>query len=273
MRHAIRRLLRELLKQAIEAADDSSVPIGRRVHEVRAALKKARALLKLVGSLPGRRGSEERRALADVAGWLGSVRDAAIVLETFDGLARMSLIQMSSMSALRLRLDARRRRLEESSRVERDLRRAGQALRRARERAKGLLRRGDARRALSDGFVRGYRKAREAMEEAYRRDAPEAFHAWRKAVKAHAFHVKVLAGAGVKELEPRGELLDFLGTALGEAHDLALLERTIQTERACFTDARAYRSLLVMVRKRQQRIYREVRPQGRRLFVDPAQCA
>ena len=58
VRHGTERLLRALLKQAIEAAEADERPLGTRVHEMRAALKKARALLNLVRSLLGRRARE-----------------------------------------------------------------------------------------------------------------------------------------------------------------------------------------------------------------------
>lgn len=261
-------MLRGLLRQAIEAAEADERPLGTRVHQMRAALKKARALLKLVRPLLDRRAREERRRLAAIARWVGVVRDAGVVVETLDRLTGTSRNPTSSMPALRRHLVARRRGLEEDPQTAKALCRASLALRLARRRAKGLLRRGHGRRALADGFARGYRKARRAMKKAYRRDTPEAFHAWRKAVKTHAFHVKVLAGAAVGGSQTRSDLLEALGAALGEAHDLGLLEDALLAERTGLGKLRAYERVVGLVRTRQLDIHRDVCPIAWRLFAD-----
>jgi hypothetical protein len=66
---------RALLAQAIAAAEVEGRPIGARVHELRTSLKKAQALLKLVGPPSGRPARRERRRLAAVARRIGPVRD------------------------------------------------------------------------------------------------------------------------------------------------------------------------------------------------------
>jgi hypothetical protein len=118
------------------------------------------------------------------------------VLETFDRLAQGRRGRSTAPSGLRARLVARRRALERSAETAEDLRWAGHALRRTRRRTRDLIGPGGARRALADGFARAYRRARRAMKAAWRHETPQAFHAWRKAVKTHAFHVHLLAGAG-----------------------------------------------------------------------------
>jgi CHAD domain-containing protein len=266
-RHGMERLLRRLLAVAIEAADDGARPLGTRVHEMRTAIKKARALLRLVDPLLGRRGRRERTNLAAVARWVGSVRDAGVVVETFDRLMTTGPTRATSISALRGRLTARRREVEESRTTIRNLRRAGHALRLARRRAKGLLLRGDGRRALADGFARGYRAARLAMKEAARRDTPEAFHAWRKAVKTHAFQVRVLAGAGVGELRDRVAVLDVLGATLGEAHDLGLLAEIVFAESAVLSGKRSrYGRLVVRAEIRRRDLHARALSLGHRPF-------
>jgi len=136
-------------------------------------------------------------------------------------------------------------------------------LRSARHRAKRLLHRGDVRDALAAGFTNGYRRARLAMNRARRLDTPEAFHEWRKTVKAHAFHVEVLARAGVKELGPRVAPLERLGETLGAAHDLTLLEVVLRGER------QGAAALLVKLHARRRALDAGALALGRRLFGQP----
>jgi CHAD domain-containing protein len=267
VRSATERRLRGLLGQAIAAAEDDGRPLGVRLHEMRTALKKARALLRLVHPLLGRRGRHERRNLAAVARSVGLVRDAGVIVETLDRVTGRGR-RPSAVVALRGRLVAQRRKVERSGDTAKDLRRAKRALRVARRRTKGLLRRGNGRNALAAGLSRGYRRARLAMEEANRRDTAEAFHAWRKAVKDHSFHVDVLVRAGVADLRERGDRLDALAAILGAAHDLTLLDGGIRADRRRSGRPRAHGGLLKRVRARQRGLHAAAKALGRRLFAE-----
>ena len=270
VRQAARRLLRVELQGAIDAAEDDRRPRGERIHDVRTALKRARALLRLVSSLLGRRGREERRRLAAIARQFGAVRDAEVAVETIDRLLPLLGGQSSALSALRIRAVAEWRALERRAETAQDLRRASRALALARRRAERLFdrARGQGGRAVADGFVREYGKARQAMKDADRLHTPLAFHVWRKGVKIHAYHVKVLTNAGVKEMASRRDSLDALGSLLGEGHDLTVFEATIRAEQPRLGHSVDCERLLAVIETRQRDIHRRVKQLGRRLFVD-----
>ncbi|HEX2660071.1 MAG TPA: CHAD domain-containing protein, partial [Polyangia bacterium] len=173
-----------------------------------------------------------------------------------------------AVAALRARLVQRRGEGEDRRATEEELHRASRTLRKARRRGERLLRRGAGRRALAEGFADGYRRARAAMTAAGRADTPEAFHAWRKAVKVHAHHARVFADAGV--MAERAAPLAALAEALGSAHDLALLEQAIRAECASPASTRAYAPLLAAVQARRQAVERAALAQGRRLFRRPS---
>jgi CHAD domain-containing protein len=263
----IRRLLRAELKRGIEAVEDERHPLATRVHDMRTALRRARAVLKLARPLLRRRAHEEMSRMARTARSLSVVRDAEAVVETVDRVSRQVGGSARSLAGLRRRLNTRRRTLEQRPKTLKALQRAGRALRRIRRRVKGLWQAPSAQ-ALGMGFAHEYRKARQASKAAYRRDGLERFHLWRKIVKTHAFHVKLLAAAGVTGMEGRLAAIESLGTALGEDHDLAVLETTIRAERACFADPRDYERLSTLIVTRQRAIRAEVRPLARRLFAE-----
>lgn len=266
VRHAIERSLRALLRQAGAAADDDTRSVAKRVHDLRTELKKANALLRLVEPLLGGRGRQERRKLAAMARRVGSVRDAAAVVETFDRLTRGRRGRSSASAKLRGRLAAWRRKREGSRRTARDLRRAVKALRRVRHRVKGLLDRGDGRRAMAMGFTNGYRRACVSMKTAGRLHTPVAFHAWRRTVKTHSFHVQILVGVGVAGLGVRARPLKTLGETLGAAQDLTLLEASLLAECWLAGTPGAHDALLALVKERRHELEAEALAMGRRLF-------
>jgi|GEM_PF-2029283 len=270
-RHALERCLRAVLWQGIKAAEDEGRPVSERVHHVRTAIKKAKALLRLADPLLGKAGRRERKKLTAVARGIGAVRDARVVVETFDLMMRGRRRSRSS-AALRSRLAARRRKGEQR-RAAKELRRAARALRAARRRAKGVLHRGDGRRALAAGLTNGYRRAQTTLRAARRRRTPEALHEWRKTVKAHAFHVDLFVRAGAANLRRRAGLLETLAEILGAAHDLTLLEESVRAEVQQATPPRARDALLARVHTRRRDLDDQALALGRRLFRQPSRQA
>ena len=258
-RRQAEHLFLSLLDQAIDTARDDGRPPGPRVHAIRTSLKRGRALLELLHPLLGRRAREVRRSLMVVARSFSSVRDAVVLHETFDRLRPRPRVT----SAVRARLEARQRDLEDEERTAKRLRAAARTLRATRRRAKGLLRRGSVKRAIAAGFIRSYRRARRAMKGAYRNRTSAAFHAWRQAVKIHAFHVAVLDSAAAD----RAHALDALGALLGDAHDLALLEQSLRGDVPRPAETRTHQRLLASARAGQRKIYGAARPLGERLFA------
>jgi len=73
----------------------------------------------------------------------------------------------------------------------------------------------------------------------------------------------VLARAGVKELRPRAAPLDALAETLGAAHDLTLLERSLDAEEP------PPRALLAKLQARRRALDAEALALGWRLFGQP----
>jgi hypothetical protein len=111
--------------------------------------------------------------------------------------------------------------------------------------------------AVSETYAWG----RKAMAAAYRAGDGAAFADWRRAVKYHAYHVRLLAELWPDELGGRLEVLDRLAELLGEDHDLAVHARHAPVEGAA-------RERLALVQQRQQALRALARPLGRRLFAE-----
>jgi CHAD domain-containing protein len=246
-------------------------PLRDRVHDVRTSIKKVRALTRLVRPAVGRPARRENRRLRKIARAVSGVRDAEVLLTTFDNLAaELGASRSASLRQARGRLAAR---LRESARPfrgdDRAYRRLASRLRTARRKVKRwTVPAPDGWRAVIPGFVDGYRQARRAMNAAARSGAGEDFHAWRRAAKAHRHHVFALEAICPRRLKPRLEDLDRLGDLLGDEHDLDVLEQTIRGEWTCFPDERDCDRVLRLLDRRRRGLRREARAIGARLFAE-----
>lgn len=219
----IRRILRQQLGRAVEAARDRDGVQEQRVHEVRTRLKRSRAALALIGARQGKGAPVNKkmdRRLRDLGRRLARPRDIVVQAQTFRILGtRLSrelpagLLERVSAVGEQLR-----GKLDEKS-VEKELRRTARALRRLRRRLRKFpVKRG--RRAIGKGITRTYRRARRALANVHADPTPERFHEWRKRVKLLSNELKII-GPAVPELATRYALkVETLGELLGQVHDL-----------------------------------------------------
>jgi CHAD domain-containing protein len=224
----------ELLEQS-----DGSLPNERAVHDTRKALKRLRALLRLLeGELGAGVVARENAALRKIAARLSGARDADVMLSTLDAmiarhpgkLRRRKGVRRLRRVLLREREQARNRTLGRST-VEQaliELRafRARVALWRLPEVSEAEL--------IAGGLARLYGQGRKRSRRAARRKGrdTEAMHDWRKRVKSLRYAAEMLErhvpaeltpSAHAKQLKRVARRAEHLGEALGEDHDLAEL--------------------------------------------------
>jgi CHAD domain-containing protein len=90
-----------------------------------------------------------------------------------------------------------------------------------------------------------YKRARKAMQAAWAEPTDAAMHEWRKRVKYHWYHVRLLEEMNPEMMRPRAQAAHDLGDLLGDHHDLAVLEaRLAELEIGPGTDLDAFRALL-----------------------------
>jgi CHAD domain-containing protein len=266
---AIARMARKELAGARDAVADARQPVAARVHNVRTAIKKLRALERMVEPAVGRPARRAGRRLKKVARRVSGARDAEVVLKTFDQVAggpgnRASEPIARARAALTARLRAEARPLRHGPGVKRLRKR----IVRERRKVKRWTPHEDRWRAIGAGLDDGYRRAREAMTTAYRSDTGADFHAWRRAVKNHRHQVHALETIAPRRMRPRLDKLDRLGDLLGDEHDLVVLEQTIRSEQSCFPDARDCDHLLRLIAARRFRLRARARGLGRALFAE-----
>jgi CHAD domain-containing protein len=250
----IRRILRQQLGRAVEAARDRDGVQEERVHEVRTRLKRSRAALELIGAGPGKSASVRKRTdlrLRDLGRGLARPRDIVVQAQTFRILGTRLSRELPAGLLERVREvgEQLRAKLDEKS-VEKELRRTARALRRLRRRLRKCpVKHG--RRAIGKGITRTYRRARRALADVHADPTPERFHDWRKRVKLLSNELKII-GRAVPELATRyAPKVEKLGEILGEVHDLDCAAATTERHPRWFgtdADCEAVRGLVAEYR-------------------------
>jgi CHAD domain-containing protein len=261
----IRRMAHEQIQEARAALADVRRPLGERVHDVRTAMKKVRALNRLVRPAVGRRARHADRRLRKIAHAVSSLRDAEVVLKTYDravGPSRAALAAVRSRLAAHLRAEAQAfEKKERSRRLRADLAHERRKVEDWMPKARGWS-------AIDEGLSHGYRRARQAMAAAYRTKSGTAFHDWRRAVKTHRHQIAALETIAPGRMKQRLDRLDHLGDLLGDEHDLTVLEATVGAELALLPDPRKGDHLLHRIADRRDQLRKRARPLGKRLFAE-----
>ena len=262
----VRRIALDQIDRGLSEAVDQDLPLAERVHQLRKRCKKLRGLIRLVR--PGFPAyAKENAAFRDTARTLSDVRDAGALVETCDALTAHFDDQLyaRTFAGIRARFAEAARATEDAEDVPERLDRARGALSAARERAAAWRIEEPEQAAVEDGLAKTYGRARKAMAAARTAPTGEALHEWRKRVKYHWYHLRLLKSASplIKpQIEAAGELSDILG----DHHDLHVMAHEIgSVEGIADAEIEAFRGLML---GRQEAMEATVFRLGRVLFCE-----
>ncbi|MEZ4569167.1 MAG: CHAD domain-containing protein [Thermomicrobiales bacterium] len=117
---------------------------------------------------------------------------------------------------------------------------------------------------LRKTYGRGYDDFRIAVDEG----SAEDFHEWRKRVKYHWYHLRILRDVWPSVVRARRDELDRLSDLLGDEHDLAVLSAQVEAEPHSFAGCRTIQALLGLVQQRRQELQAKARRSGRRVYAE-----
>jgi len=221
----VRRLARGQIDAACRVLQGNEEP-RYAVHEARKALKKIRALLRLVAPEFGRKQFRvEKQLFQDAARPLAPLRDADARVKSLDALIQRGNLEPGDFAQVRKALEAAAERLARGA--SRPKRRAVEILRLARDRVRRWPL-GDLEwKNLVKEIRRGYQKGKTCLELYQQERTPETFHAWRKRVKELWYHLRIVRALLPEAVAKQIALFGEIGEIAGNARDLVLLRETL----------------------------------------------
>ena len=266
----VRRIAYEQIDLAVAELHDEALGRHAAIHQVRKRCKKLRALLRVVRPVLGKTFATENAHVRDAARRLSDLRDATALLETYDALmARVAdEVDRRPFGPIRRALTLRRRALAEDLDLDARVVVFLDDLHALRDRVASWPLDAEGFAALDGGLRKTYRRGRRTMAHAYAAPSPETFHAWRKRVKYHWYHVRLLHGLWPALMTTRGEALSHLASLLGTEHDLAVLHETLHAEPHRFGRIRHLPAFVSLLEQRRAELQAEARPLGTRLFAE-----
>jgi len=265
---AVRRIATEQIDKARDELADPELDAHVVVHQVRKRCKKLRGLVRLVRPAFDDYADENRR-FRDAARRLSDLRDATSLVECFDRLAERhaGADAPQPWTLVRERLLERRGELAIAQELPARLERFADELEDARRRVAGWeFGRDDWKPALK-GARKTYKRARNAMAGARDETAAANLHEWRKRVKYHRYHTRLLRELRPEAQKARRDELDELGDLLGDEHDLAVFRDVLRDETGRFGTPDELGDLLDAVEAERARLQAAAFPAGRRLFA------
>ncbi|MEW5424936.1 CHAD domain-containing protein [Amorphus sp. 3PC139-8] len=265
---AVRRVAGEQIDKAIAEIDDQRGDRHETVHDVRKRCKKLRGLVRLVR--PGFPAyAEENAAYRDIGRLLSPLRDTGAMIEAYDDLtaAYDDQIERPAFASIRRRLTLRRkevsrRDIDERLAEVRDLLVDGKvrALRWAFD-TKGAA-------PVWQGLAKTYGRGRDAMATARKSPTEEALHDWRKRVKYHGYHTRLLSPIWPEPMSAHQSAASALGDLLGDHHDLDVLEATLKAEPDAFGHSDDLAVFLALLDRRRGELRADAFALGDRLFAE-----
>jgi CHAD domain-containing protein len=267
----MRRILLEQVEKACKALEGDEPLDDEAVHGIRKRMKRARAAVRLVRKALGSKlYRRENAALRDASRPLTDVRDARILIETFDRLRegvepRIGIAFQRVHDALVAQQSVVWQRLFSEPDMRRDLRRH---LEKIAERAEDWPLERAGWSVLGSGLKRVYRSGRNAMVAVGQDRSVANLHEWRKQTKYLRYQLEFLEPVWPVAFADLADDADQLGVALGDDHDLAVLRETIERMDATVIDATARSHLYEVIDARRDDLQSQATDRGRRLYSE-----
>ncbi|MCD6258229.1 MAG: CHAD domain-containing protein, partial [Helicobacteraceae bacterium] len=216
------------LKKSIEEIEDNSLSMDKKIHQLRKRCKKMRGLLRIIRPQLQISGvyDAQNQYFKETAKQFSAIRDKRMLEETFkkivlkynlDENRYMQIVQ--SIESMKVQSEISVQNYFALYRAEFEENRKNIEQYRLKEKSS---------RALDKGIKKGYKKASKLKKKAYKTQSDKDFHAWRKWVKYHWYHMRLIKKNEECVLGPRVKVSGILADILGDEHDLSVFKRFIE---------------------------------------------
>lgn len=268
---AIKRIASEELESAAaQLTGKGATDRDEAIHEARKSIKKVRALLRLMRPELGDTYAKENAQLRDIGRKLSEFRDAGAIIETFDSLREKYCGELkgNTLESIHRGLLERKKQAERDAGVGRVLRKLAAALRAAGRRLRVWQLLTDGFPAIAPGLERTFRRGQKAFAQVLAHPSPENYHEWRKRVKDHWYHVRLLEDLWTEVMQAYEKSLKELETWLGDDHNLVVLREKVVTEPAFYGRGKETDLFLSLVDKYEKELRDNALSLGERIYAE-----
>lgn len=236
------------------------------IHEFRKAIKRYRALVRLIEPELGDLAADQRREASDLARRLASARDMTAVLDGLHDLERRRLLR-TDIDALRAAIEPRRMAAETTHLDAITRQDIGAFVTSARAALDALKDIHLPLRTLIGRIARHYQRMRRAAPRDWMIADPNVLHELRKRVVIHRYQVELLRPLWPRVVDLWANETQRLRERLGQHQDLEAIARLLIIE-PMLLDARSRAKLLTALRARQQELAGSAARQHQRLAAE-----
>jgi len=219
----LKRMALDQIDKAIGEIDDQRIDADETIHQVRKRCKKIRALVRLYRDALGKDYRSANAHFRDTARLISRNREAVVRIETYDLLCAHFADQIDRRAFAPIRAALTRQHQAQAREGEGGHDRLAVVrgrLEEGRERVESWALDAAGFDAMRDGLSRTYKRGCHALAEARARPTAEHFHEWRKRVKYHRYHLRLLRPLWPKIVNAYRGQFHRLSDLLGDGHDL-----------------------------------------------------
>ena len=245
------------------------------IHDVRKRIKKIRAVVRLVRDELGKKVyKRENECFRDAGRGLSEVRDAQVLLETFNKLEKhfadfikpegfidlkQILVEHHQNTCKRV-LEAENTALE----VLADIKNAQERI------PNWSLELSNGESVLNNGLQRVYQRGYQACQTILEEDQPtvEQLHDWRKRVKYLWYHLRILRPVWSDLIKEWASQTHKLAEYLGDDHDLAVLHQFINNRQEMLTNQAELEVINSLINRRRKQLQSDAKSLGQRIYVE-----
>jgi CHAD domain-containing protein len=270
---AVQRIAMEQIERAQKELRGRLPDAAEAVHQARKRFKKLRALVRLVRPVMNKKVfKEENGFFRDQARALASARDDQVMLDTLEVLAEVDASESfpEEWAGLHDLLTQRRDAHLDSGGEDLGGRmdQVASALDRYPDRLGDWQIPARGFDALGPGLERTYKDGLDALHLVCEQPTDVQFHEWRKRVKDHWYHTRLLEGMWREMMKARSAELARLSDLLGDDHDLSVFSDTLDFVPGQTLTPDAKKHLEKKVARRQKKLRGNALRLGERIYAE-----
>jgi len=269
---ALRRIVVEQVDRTLAEMTNEGLAVETKIHQARKRCKKIRAVVRLLRPEHEDLYRHENAWYRDAARSLSELRDQDALFETHKRLVSHPVCESVPRTVCCSAAEEFRGRRDhaaaDTARLAATLDDFIEAMRQGRARAPDWTLAGAGFEMMTDGLRKTYRRGRKAISRSYEEGTPDAFHEWRKRVKYHWYHMRLLRGLWKPVMHAHCRQVHVLAGLLGDDHDLALYLQAMEAAPSAFGKQPYVKQLIRAAQQRRRQLEEAAHPLGLRVFAE-----